>query len=798
MLACVLGEEPMDPYLRCLINAMGPSFPSRYFDRSLPRGGSRSYQMSSRIRTLKTIAIRSMALLVAVALRVPATAQKVPSLASGFDTVGFIQAATVDVVQNQGVTGDLLSGGTIKVNDHVITVPKNAIVQMPAATLSWGQVFAQAPANVSHGGTASGLALADCLPPVGVGIGCLPGTWEAHVQGNVVLDPTTGASTYLAGLIFLSQQSLNSSTGFIDAIDYTHGILIVGGRPVMVNDPPVPGLTNPVVPSVNVGRHTIGQSPDTRFTVDQENPTVRSETGYPMCIPRVDPATATTEDPRCPQRNRPRDGTGALVYNFTMAPPRLNPLTTLPDPTKTDPWEQMPFEVGDSVTYWGVLMPPCQAGTGPGTTSPCLPDLTAPQSNYMIAAYQVIGNAGAYTFPGSNPAYIGLDVILQGTGGVPNPAFPQEVTSKVKVEGFSTDDSRTVDIFAMDTDCNGIATDRLSAPWALAFTVDPGPPTGAKRGRFRFRPIGGAFLPPVIQPRVRVTGYTGYLSPSLTDPLGVPLASPTIAANGLVYGQYHAPDFAFVFPENLLVGNPVISYNFQDFPELVNGIGPLNGHPGFIVGQLSPWPDLAVNTPTPSCLFGAPSPTLNASFTATPNPVIVNNPITLDASAAIESGATSFTWSPLITCANFSCSSGTFTPTKAGSQIFTLKVTGAGGATATSSVTVTVNNPSPTTDVVTLTNVVYRTSKARLDVNATSSIVMASPSNCTVTNLLPGCMKATLDIINTATGQPYTALMQNLGNGTYSVTFTGLPAPNLVTVQSGNGGSATGGVTRVR
>jgi hypothetical protein len=776
--------------------------------------------------------VACVALFVLATLTTPAAAQS----SAGFDTVGFIQAATVNIPQNQAKLGDLLSGGTIKVNDHVIIVPANTIVQMPAATLSWGQVFALAPTGVSNNGTASGLALADCKPPVGTGVGCLPGTWEAHVQGNFVnnpicdsyIDPTTLLALtqpcYMAGLIFLSQQSLNSSSGFITAIDYTHGILLVDGKTVLVNDPPVPGLTNPTVPSLNVGRHTIGQSPDTRFTVDQGNPTVRSETGYPMCIPRVAPGTATphpvvagssiqsTEDDRCPQRNRPQcllgNGTTAFCGTFTMAAPRSNPLTTPPSGL-TDPWEQMPFEVGDFVTYWGVLMPPCAVGTGPGTSLACSPDLTAPQSKDIIAAYQVIANVGAYTFPGTNPAYIGLDVLLQGTGGVPNPLFPQEVTSKVKVEGFSTDSTRAVDIFALDQDCNGTLTDRMSAPWASFFAVDPGPPTGAKKGRFRFRPTGGAFLPPVSLVRVRVSGYTGYLSPSIVDSNNQPLASPTIAANGLVYGQYNAPDFAFIFPENLGVGDPILTYNFQDFPWLVNGTGPLNGSPAYIVTQLNPWPDLPTNQPATTCTYGAFTG-LNANFSVTPDgissPAIVNNPVLLDAGASVESGGTNFVWTlkptlPLV-CANFSCSAASFTPTSATNVSITLtatKVVGTSVVEGPVSSTQSLNvSPAKQADTVTITSVVYRTSKARLDVTATSSIVQASPSNCTVTNLLPGCMKTTLDIINVANGQPYAAVMQNLGNGSYTVTFTGIPAPNLATVTSGNGGSAISGVTKVR
>jgi hypothetical protein len=759
----------------------------------------------------------------------PAAAQSgaLATESAGFDTVGFIQAATID--HPIGTAGDLLSGGTIKVNDHAIIVPANSIVQMPAATLSWGQVFAQAPATVSRFGTASGLALADCLAPVGVGIGCMPGTWEAHVQGNIVLsaacgahtDPSTGlpltSPCYIAGLIFLSQQSLNSSSGFISAIDYANGIMIVNGRAVMLNDPPIAGLTNPAVPGRNVGRFSMGQSPDVRFTVDQSNPTVRSVTGYPMCIPRLAPGSApshpiipdssvlSTEDDRCPQRNRPLDTSGAFALTFTMAAGRSNPITTPPSGV-SDPWEQMPFEVGDFVTYAGVLMPPCAAGTGPGTGSACVLDLTASQNNYIIAAYQVIGNVGVYTSPGSNPAYIAIDVLLQGNGGVPNPNFPQEATSRVRVEGFSTDPSRPLDILALDQDCNGTLTDRLSAPWTLAFFVDQGPPIGAKKGRFKFVPAGGAFLPPVSLVRVRLSGYAGYLSPSTTDPNGVPLATPTISANGLAYGQYNAPDFTFIFPETLIVGGPIVTFNFLDFPWLVNGSGPLSGNPTYMTGQLSPWPDLVA--PATTCTPGV-TPSLNANFTVTPDgissPATVGNPVTLDAGASVESGATNFAWTlkpqASLQCTLFDCSVATFTPFSAGNMDITLTATqvlnGVVIGTATSTFTLKVTNVKQS-DVVSITSAVYRTSKARLDVNATTNVVLASPTNCTVTNVLPGCMLATLDIINTSTGQPYAALMTNAGAGNYTVSFVGIAPPNLVTVTSGNGGSATSGITRVK
>ncbi len=51
-------------------------------------------------------------------------------------------------------------------------------------------------------------------------------------------------------------------------------------------------------------------------------------------------------------------------------------------------------------------------------------------------------------------------MLLEGTGGVANPAFPQEAGIRTRVEGFTTDDSRGVDAYAIDIDCNGIDSSR--------------------------------------------------------------------------------------------------------------------------------------------------------------------------------------------------------------------------------------------------------------------------------------------------------------------------------------------------
>ena len=436
----------------------------------------------------------TLALLSAVAMwaqkpDTPPSPAKMPASQGGvapFDMIGFIQFASVDSVctpnNNPSPTnpptpaGCKSAGGWIQINGHVIRIPQNTILQMPANTLTWEEVFEY---NSLGSGTESGLALSDGSR--------LPGTFEAHVQGNVV------NGTYIAGLIFISQQSLNSSQGFIESLDYANGIMVVDGTKVQINDP--------------LGRFTIGKSPDLRFSIDEDNPTVRAETAFPMCIPRQDPATG--DDPLCPQKNRPHDASGNYAMNFTMDPRGAAPSPA--SPTPTDPTVFTPFEVGDYVTYAGTLM------DGP--------------NGKFISAHTIIANVGIYTTPGDVPAYVAIDVVLQGAPGIPNPAFPQEATAKVRVEGFSTDPSRPVDIFAIDQDCNGNVKER--APWAFEFAVEPGPPTVGKKGRFRFLPAGGSFLPPSRNVGVKID----YPEPAIFN-----------EKLGIVAGRYQGAKFRFHFP----------------------------------------------------------------------------------------------------------------------------------------------------------------------------------------------------------------------------------------------------------
>lgn len=757
-----------------------------------------------------------------------------------FDMIGFIQYASVDTncTPNSAPSptnpplpaGCKAAGGWIQINGHVIRVPQNTILQMPAATVTWEELFEY---NSTGQTSETGMAMSDSAR--------LPGTFEAHVQGNIV------NGIYIAGLIFISQQSLNSSQGFIESLDYANGVMVVNGTKIQINDP--------------LGRFSIGKSPDVRFAIDEDNPTIRAETGFPMCIPRTDPSAGV--DPLCPQRNRPRGANGYLM-NYTMDPNGTTASSTFPQPTDSTAFA--PFEVGDYVTYSGTLM---VNGSG----------------EQYISAHTIIANVGIFTTPGDDPAYVAIDVLLQGAPGIPNPAFPQEATAKVRVEGFSTDPSRPVDIFAVDQDCNGVVTDR--APWAFEFTVEPGPPTLGKKGRFRFVPTGGNFLPPA-----RVVGVQiDYPQPAIYN-----------AALGIIAGRYVAPNFDFIFPENLAVGDPPVPLNFSDFTFLVNGSGPWNGFSNQPIGQLNPWPGspapsltctsdgsgggtpppatavasftssatpivagtvvtlssagstpstgpfvwtqvnsgtdpaVTLNTPTsPTTTFTAPTVSADTNLTfqvtvggtnsTTPatatvtvpiappgppappsvsatsspaSPVASGAAVSLSATGVDPSGGTlTYTWTAPagVTLSTVSGTNGaqqTFTaptvpPNTAPSTLsFTVTATSSTtGLSSTGNVSVTVN---PSADTVTITSATYKTSKASLTVNVTDST--------------PGVtLTCTLNTINPATGQPWTGVMGPTNPpvaGSYTIIFTGLTQPTNITVTSSAGGSASSPVTSLK
>src|SRR4051812_40612230 len=116
-----------------------------------------------------------------------------------FDIVGYIQEATLDPT----CQADPHCGGTIRVNNQQIVVPKETVVEFPANALTWQEIFTQAPAPYGMAAVpapSSGLALADLPMPLS--------GYEAHVIGNRVLNGPAGADLQIAGLIYISQASL--------------------------------------------------------------------------------------------------------------------------------------------------------------------------------------------------------------------------------------------------------------------------------------------------------------------------------------------------------------------------------------------------------------------------------------------------------------------------------------------------------------------------------------------------------------------------------------------------------------
>ena len=369
----------------------------------------------------------------------------------------------------------LFLGAKIVVNGVTVTIPKNTVVVMPAAYFTPWQIFKNAQ-GISAANNESGLALQDKLPPLAA--------YEVSVDGNILCTPTC---TYIAGLVHITQQGLNIGAGYIRKInsianDPLNGELCVGpdittvatctapNARVRLNDPKItvaadpafndgrygsPNPTPPAAPDPN------SRFPDPRFTVDQGNPTVHAATGYPMCVPR------SANDLECPAKNRPVQS-GLPMKFFVMGPNDLTPPAAgFPNDTikkcspACDPTKQAPLKEGDYITYQGTL--------------------AKDAIGLYISAHTVGADVGIYTEPGKDPAYVTLDESLIGTrGNITNATQPRcgsemECQDRIKVEGFTTDPSRPVNIYAID-----------ETPGASKFRrIGPGIMKPAPLGRYR-------------------------------------------------------------------------------------------------------------------------------------------------------------------------------------------------------------------------------------------------------------------------------------------------------------------------
>jgi hypothetical protein len=355
-----------------------------------------------------------------------------------------------------------------------------------------------------------------------------------------------------------------------------------------------------------------------------------------MCIPRKGEPGG---DETCPQANRPKGSDGNYLSTYTTDIPAGWEFMTPAgySANGANPLFMAPFEVGDYVSYSGHLSSDAQGA--------------------FILAHGVIANVGIFTQPGTQPTYVAIDVTLIGVGGAPNPNLPQEATVRTRIEGFTTDPSSFVMLSAVDVDaCTGQETER----WYDMVAVDPGPPgparqaqgLGAVAGRWRWRPNTDAItLPPTRM--LRATSINGAYFDWNTGEMKTPA--------GLAAGVYTAPNFEYIFPENLGIGNPPVPSNFQDFPFLAHGSGAYFGATGGDaplgrLGQLDPWPG-AVAPTMPACKvdeWGNPLPAVFSPIAdAGPSQEVTRGTtITLDASGSRDTTtpfpvALTYTWQQL-------------------------------------------------------------------------------------------------------------------------------------------------------
>ena len=519
----------------------------------------------------------------------PCASAQTPFGATPFAIVGHIQKFTLD----SGTPGSSrLTSAKMMVNGINVVIPTNLIIQMPASYLTADDIFVMAKPTIterlpseacpgSAGTLRSGLAVLDCDGPRPAALA----SFEADITGNIV------GNVYIAGLVKVTQQALNAGSGYIQTIDRDTGEIFVGGNP----DAAAGSASSPTDARVKLndavgrfGRATSSPSAppspalpeDGRFTADTDNPTMHAESGYPMCVPRT-----AAPDPLCPDSNRPASSTGPPSRLFVMDTVPL--VTTVPVALTIQPCpgcdssQQAPFKEGDYITYQGTV--------------------ASDAKGLYTSAHTIVASIGIFTKPGDKvrPAYVSQEVSLIGTMGPSVLPFNQEGQDRLKVEAFSTDPSRALNVYAIDVNpADGSKT--------LRFLGRPNKRQGAL-GRYRLilgknaaaLKAGGSTLG---APRELVVTFDKGDGTTFD---GMPAPTAPLAANGLVWGQFTAPVGEYIFPENIVMGEPRIPNNFECLSFLQLGSGPLGtrGLSGPNVGRLTPWPGAAAG---PAAVFCGP------------------------------------------------------------------------------------------------------------------------------------------------------------------------------------------------
>ncbi|KAJ6585832.1 hypothetical protein B0H19DRAFT_924830 [Mycena capillaripes] len=263
-------------------------------------------------------------------------AQRAPA----YDPAPFTYIGTIDGLTLDNTPGPL-AGGTLTVNGFKLTIPKNTLVTLPSITVAWSELFVNGQPDLPLLGSVS---------------------WEATVWGNIV------SGQHIAGLVFITQESTQSLTGFITSINFTTGHFFVDN-----------------VVECPLGRYGHAYTENPLWSVDADNPSVRASTGFPVCFPR------NSTDPECPLTNRPVDGLGNYISTYTYPSPALVVAGGL------DPRIMAPLAVGDYIIFSGIKTP-----------------------EGVLALYSLEANLGIRTAPGTKPAYITVESANYGIVD-PNP-----------------------------------------------------------------------------------------------------------------------------------------------------------------------------------------------------------------------------------------------------------------------------------------------------------------------------------------------------------------------------------------
>ncbi|OQO12393.1 hypothetical protein B0A48_03035 [Cryoendolithus antarcticus] len=266
-----------------------------------------------------------------------------------FSLLGALDSATADTTAYN-------TGGKISVNGLTITIPKNFQFQFPA---SWQGMREVAAGNF-------------------IGM-------EVSVVGNYV------NNVAIAGMASVAQFGLEANQGVIASLDFDGKIHMVGGQVVRINDPRAV--------------YSAGYTALPAFTADDENPTVSSFSGYPMCVPR------SPTDTQCPKSNRPAGQT-----TFTVP----------------DSLTMVPLQPGDYIDFSGVRV------------------------GGEVLAYEIVAFTPQVLTTGVPPSIRVEDLIIGVFDGQPsaNVEFAES-----RFVGYISDSSVSLSISRMDIDpCTGNAT----------------------------------------------------------------------------------------------------------------------------------------------------------------------------------------------------------------------------------------------------------------------------------------------------------------------------------------------------